>query len=156
LRSFKVNRNKNLINTEILKKFRFKIHHVSGPGFHTEFKLSIISFPSNSEIKKIEFSASNNVKQLSGEIAHKIIEDEFDRLVQIPFERGIERYIEFLESQKIAISTDLKIELIEYVYHPVDSKPIGNEIGMATALKIIFRNQMSPVEAGRCLIEELE
>lgn len=143
------------INTEIDKKFRFKIHHVTGPGFHTEFKFSIKSNPSGAKFKKINFKAKKNIKLAFGNNSTETVESNFKGLVGLPFEKGIQRFIEHLNINQIDISTDLRIEVFEYVFHAIDSKPIGNELGMEIALKSVFGDQLNFKKGERVHIEEI-
>jgi len=80
MKSFEVNQNKNLIDSRVQKEFRFKIHHQTGPGFHTEFKFSIRSKPSNNKNKKIEFSANKNIKLAFSENGNKNSRDSRARI----------------------------------------------------------------------------
>jgi hypothetical protein len=156
LESFTVTQNEKFIYSEIHKKFRFKKHHQTGPGFHTDFKFSIDSRYSDNDTKLIEIKVLKNIRFTTGDDKDKIVEVDFDRLVEIPFEKGIQRFVDFLKNQELNISTDLQIEIFEYTCHPVDSKAIGNETGIFIALKIVFLEQLN-IERGRGFIfEELE
>jgi len=86
----------------------------------------------------------------------EIVEREFEDLVQIPFENGVQRFVDYLDNQGFDIASDLKIEIIEYVYHLIDSKPIGNELGIEIALKYVFMNQLDIEKDSRCTFEELK
>ena len=156
LKSFEVNPIGKIIKSEIEKKYWFKIHHTSGPGFHTEFKFSIDSKSSELRNKKIELKVNNNIKLVFGETLPKSVEENLKELLEIPFEKGVQRFIKYLNENQINISTDLQIEILEYVFHAIDSKPIGNELGIEWVLKTVFRNQLNLEKPRSCQIEELK
>ena len=139
LQEIEIKPNSTLINADINKSFRLKIHGTSGPGFHTEFKFTIRSAPTVLKIKQIDISVNLSVRStysINSALEH------FNELVKYPMHRGVNRFIDYLKSNNMAISHDLNINVKEYVFHPIDSKPIGNEIGMEIALKSIFKDQI--------------
>ena len=117
-------------------------------------KFSINSKSSEIELKKIELKVKNNIKLAFGERLPKSVEEHFEELLEIPFEKGVQRFIQYLNENQINISTDLQIEIFEYVYHAIDSKPIGNELGIEWALKSVFKNQLNLERPRSCQIEE--
>jgi len=80
----------------------------------------------------------------------------FEGMVVEPFARGIQLFIDHLDEQEFGISTDLKVELCEYVFHSIDSKPIGNELGLAIALRSVFKEQLNTEIKASYIFEELE
>ncbi len=155
MKSFKVNPIGASINTEIKKEFWFKIHITTGPAFHTEFKFTIKSNPSSDEFKRITFKVKRNIKSALRNNSTKTVERHFDELVKSPFEKGIQRFIEHLNRSRINISTDLRIEIFEYVFHAIDSKPIANELGVEIALKSVFGDQLNFDKDKRIQMEEI-
>ncbi|MCR9134185.1 MAG: hypothetical protein NXI08_16585, partial [bacterium] len=119
-------------------------------------KFSINSKLSEFEPKKIELTIKKNIKLAFGDALPKSVEENIEQLLEIPFEKGVQRFIEYLNQNRINISTDLQIQIFEYVYHLIDSKPIGNEIGIEWALKTVFKNQLNLEKPRSCQIEEIK
>ena len=156
MKSFEVSSIGKKIRSDINRKFWFKIHHTSGPGFHTEFKFTLNSKLSEFEPKKIELKVNANIKLAFGTTLTEKDEEHLNKFLVISFEKGVQRFIEYLYVNQLSISTDLQIEIVEYVYHSIDSKSIGNEIGIAWALKTVFKSQLNLERPRSCQIEELK
>ena len=157
MRSFEITKNIAALNSEINKNFKFKVYLTShGPGFHSEFKFSIKSKFSNKDERKIYLSVRNNIISFH-EKKESIIfkESEFLIMLQTPFEKGIQRFVDYLALEKLNISTDLEIEIFEYFFHVVDSKPIANELGLEMALMDVFKSQLNFVQVRHHTLEEL-
>jgi len=135
----KTKQNTTLIDTNINKSFRLKIHGTSGPGFHSEFKFSIQGESPSSEFGKIQLKVNWHIRSTTN---ITVALEHFHELVKKPMHRGIKRFVDYLTSNNMAISQNLSIHILEYVFHPIDSKPIGNEIGMEIALKSVFKDQI--------------
>jgi hypothetical protein len=111
--------------------YKFKFHHVTGPSIFFEITFRSTTSKKSTANKYIEFESNENVLEQN-------IRDFYEELIVTPIQKGIVRFKEYLTEVNRSIESNIKLEMIEFVNHPIDTKPIGSELGIMMLLAKIF------------------
>lgn len=156
MKTILLNHHEESLMADFCKKFRFKVHNQRGAGFHTDFKFLVKADVTGRIEKTISLEIKKNVNYVRGLGNYEMSDEGFEALLKVPFWKGIIRFKNYLDEIKKTLSNNLKIEIFEYVVHPVDSSAMGNEYGLEWALKCVFESQLEFEKDKRFIFEMLD
>jgi hypothetical protein len=134
---FYVSNQKNNILTNQYGLYSYKYHsQTGGPGFHSQFKLRVQPNYSGKE-NTITLQFSENLNHFE-----TVIKNDF---ICEGFKNGTKNFVHKLEEEKLGISDPIKIEIVDYHLHTIDSGRIYNQICIEQALNHIYQSKnLSP------------
>lgn len=135
-----INKSKNELLVNKYGSYKFFYHkQTGGPGFHSKFNFSVSPFQTAQNYETISIEFSDSLDRFETVIR--------ERFIYEAFKNGIEKFAQNLKETGVSLSNSIKIEILDYEPHPIDSKPVCNEVCIEQVLNHIYCGSQLPDKA---------
>ena len=122
------------------QKYRFKLHHTTGPSIYLDIDFTIAEPQANCS-NKICVVIDPEVEITDTKGAYLAYAVDIETYFTEPSTRGIVAFTDYCAKINFSIVNPFAIKLHKFRFHPVDSKPISSQVGIDLALKTMFSSQ---------------
>lgn len=130
--------------------YKFLYHNqTGGPGFHSQFDFKVTPYETNENYETITLEFAKTLERFETVIR--------ERFIYEGFKKGLEKFVHKISKEGINLTNSIKIEILDYKLHAIDSKPICNEICFDQVLSHIYnKTQLSPTAIFEVVYEEYD
>jgi len=126
-----INPSKHRLNANQYGSYNFFLNITTGgPGFHSKFSFEIKPIESEQRYTSVIIDFAESLHRFETIIKQRFIYEAF--------KNGIEKFVKNIRKNGYFLSNSIRILITQYEPHPVDSKPICNELCIERALNHIY------------------